>query len=137
MELDARINVLKRHHLRITDCRLDVLDYLISSGHAIATKDLEDHLSKYDRVTLYRTLNSFLDKGVIHSIPDDSGFARYGVCHETCSPQDHKHDHIHFKCNTCGNIECLSDYQVPEVSLKGYTVANIEMIINGTCKACS
>ncbi|MFT7231810.1 MAG: Fur family ferric uptake transcriptional regulator [Cyclobacteriaceae bacterium] len=137
MEIKGRIDILKHHNLRITDCRLDVLDFFISAGFAIATKDLEDAFTNYDRVTLYRTLNSFVKKGVIHAIPDDSGFARYGVCHDTCSPEDHKHDHMHFKCTSCGTIECIADHHVPEVVIPGYLIANIELIINGTCKDCN
>lgn len=129
-------NILKEHSLRVTDCRIDVLNAFIGSGHALSTRELEDNFSKYDRVTLYRTLHSFEEKGIIHSIPDDSGFARYGVCHETCGPEEHSHDHIHFKCVSCGNIECLPKHHAPEVKIPGYQVKDINMILTGICKEC-
>ncbi|WP_374987995.1 Fur family transcriptional regulator [Marinoscillum sp. MHG1-6] len=137
MELNVLKGILKQHDLRITDCRLDVLDFFIQSEHAISTRALETQFGQYDRVTLYRTINSFTDSGIIHSIPDDSGFARYGLCHETCNPKDHTHDHVHFKCIRCGQIECLPDHHVPTVSIPGYTIRNTELIINGICKSCN
>lgn len=133
MEIDPLESILKRRGLRITDCRLDVLDFFIVTDYAISTRELEDNFGQYDRV-LYRTLNSFVENGVIHSIPDDSGFARYGVCHETCSPKDHQHNHVHFKCLDCGSIECIQDYPTPEVKLSGYSVASSELILNRKCQ---
>ena len=67
---------LKGHNLRITDCRMDVLEVFLNSTHALSFSDLEADLDLYDRVTLYRTLNSFIEKGLLHRIPDDSGFGR-------------------------------------------------------------
>jgi Fur family ferric uptake transcriptional regulator len=128
--------LLKNHSLRITDCRIDVLDKFYRSTHALSFKDLEENLDDYDRVTLYRTLNSFIDKGLLHRIPNEDGFASYGLCREECTNTAHHHDHIHFKCNVCGHIECLSAYHVPRVELQGYEVAESNLIVNGVCKNC-
>ncbi|MDH5609865.1 MAG: transcriptional repressor [Cyclobacteriaceae bacterium] len=128
---------MKKHELRVTDCRRDVLHYFIDSGHALSTRELEETFGQYDRVTLYRTLNAFTEKGVIHSIPDSSGFARYGACHDTCGPGTHRHDHVHFKCEECGKIECIPSEQVPMVNLPGYTISESNLILAGTCEACN
>jgi Fur family ferric uptake transcriptional regulator len=76
--------LLKNHRLRITDCRIDVLEKFHNTDHALSFKDLEDELKDYDRVTLYRTLNSFIDQGLLHRIPNDSGVAAYGLCKWSC-----------------------------------------------------
>jgi Fur family ferric uptake transcriptional regulator len=115
---------------------MDVLDLFSKTTHALSTKDLEEELGDYDRVTLYRTLNSFIEQGVIHRIPDDSGVARYGMCHDTCLPHDHHHDHVHFKCDDCGQMECLSSYKVPRVEVPGYEIHDANLILTGLCKAC-
>jgi Fur family ferric uptake transcriptional regulator len=105
---------------------------------ALSQSDLENQFERYDRVTLYRTLNSFLDSGVIHKIPNATGVATYGLCHETCSPDHHDHNHIHFKCNQCGQIECLDDKVVPKVTVpKGYQIEAVNMIVDGLCAKCS
>lgn len=136
MNLEQRKAILKQHNLRVTDCRLDVLEFFKKATHALSTRELELAFDHYDRVTLYRTLSSFTETGIIHSIPDSSGHARYGLCHETCSSESHNHDHLHFKCDDCGNIECLEGYHVPVVQIPGYDIRNQELILNGTCKSC-
>ncbi len=128
--------VLKKHHLRITDSRIDVLERFYNTIHALSFKDLEDQLEGYDRVTLYRTLNSFIDQGIIHRIPNDTGSACYGICFETCTPEQHYHNHIHFKCIKCGYIDCLPDTHIPLIDLPGYEIIDSNLIINGICKDC-
>ena len=127
--------VLKNHALRVTDCRIDVLRYFLKQTRALTFKNLEEHLHAYDRVTLYRTLNSFTDHGILHKIPDDSGYASYGMCFKTCSASHHHHDHVHFKCMECGKIECLSAH-LPEIDLPGYQVQEANLIVNGICQNC-
>lgn len=131
-------DILKSHKLRITDCRLDVIEFFLKDKKALSQGDLEQQFTQYDRVTLYRTLNSFLESGILHKIPNSTGVATYGLCHETCSPKQHDHNHIHFKCNNCGQIECLDDKTVPSVSLPlGYQVETVNMIVDGICAQCA
>ncbi len=130
-------HVLKKHNLRVTDCRIDVLERFYSKKHALSMKVIETELEGYDRVTLYRTINSFIDKGVLHRIPDESGSASYGICAETCTAEKHSHNHVHFKCSRCGQIDCLSSYSVPVVDLPGYEISDSNLIINGVCKSCN
>ena len=138
MSREKLVTILKSHNLRITDCRLDVIDFFIKAKNALSRGDLEAQFKKYDRVTLYRTLNSFLDSGILHKIPNSMGIAAYGPCHETCSPEKHNHNHIHFKCNDCGQIECIEDEKVPNVSVPdGYQIESVNLIVDGVCAACA
>ncbi len=127
--------ILKNHKLRVTDSRMDVLEYFLTHKKALSFKDLEEKFSTYDRVTLYRTLNSFTENGVLHKIPDDSGFATFGVCYDTCSSDHHHHNHMHFKCNECGKIECVDEH-LPAIELPGYQIQEANLILNGICKSC-
>ena len=130
--------ILISHNLRVTDCRKNVLQFFLSSKAALSQGDLENQFTQYDRVTLYRTLHSFLDSGIIHQIPNSQGAAAYGLCHETCSPDHHDHNHLHFKCNNCGQIQCLNDKLVPEVALpEGYQIETVNMIVDGVCADCA
>ncbi|MEO9966854.1 MAG: transcriptional repressor [Reichenbachiella sp.] len=139
METRVRKEILKKHGLRVTDCRLDVLDLFINKSQALSQKDLEENLAAYDRVTLYRTLHSFIDSGVLHKIPNDSGIASYGICFDTCSPTKHHHDHLHFKCNTCGQLECIEEsVSLPNIRLpQDYKLGAVDVIVNGVCGTCS
>lgn len=127
---------LKKHALRITDCRMDVLEIFQNTTHALSFKYLENELREYDRVTLYRTLYSFIDKGMLHRIPNDSGATIYGLCSDDCTAEEHKHDHIHFKCEKCGSVECLPAFHVPKMSIPGYKIHSSDHIINGFCALC-
>jgi len=138
MMSDVNRDILKSHNLRVTDCRLDVIQFFLDSKGALSLGDLEGAYKNYDRVTLYRTLNSFLESGILHKIPNESGTATYGLCHDTCSPEQHTHNHIHFKCNTCGQIECLDDKEVPKVTVpEGYTMERVNLIVDGVCAQCT
>jgi len=128
--------LLKNHTLRITDSRIDVLEKFYRTNHALSFKDLGNEFGDYDRVTLYRTLNSFIEKGLLHRIPSDAGFASYGLCTTECTKSSHHHDHLHFKCNICGHIECFPDHHVPKVNLPGYEIEEQNLIVNGICKVC-
>ncbi len=128
-------SVLKNHKLRVTDTRMDVLEFFVKQNKALSFKDLEDRFSDYDRVTLYRTLNSFTENGVLHKIPDDSGFATYGVCYDTCSHDHHRHDHMHFKCKQCGEIKCIDEH-IPIISIPGFEIHEANMILTGVCPNC-
>jgi len=128
-------SILKSHKLSVTSVRVEVLEFFIREARTLSFRDLENEFKDSDRVTLYRTLNSFTERGVLHKIPDDSGFATYGLCHDTCDPEDHKHDHMHFKCNECGTIECL-ELNIPEVKVPGYQVTEANLILKGTCNNC-
>lgn len=137
MENELR-KILKNHQLRVTECRLAVMEYFIQSGNALSQGDLENHFTEFDRVTLYRTLHSFLESGILHQIPNESGAATYGLCHDTCTPDHHQHDHVHFKCNQCGQIECLDKQPVPQVKVpEHYLTERINVIVDGVCAKCS
>lgn len=127
--------VLKSHNLRITDGRIDILEFMFREKRTLSMKDLEGEFKSLDRVTLYRTLKTFTEHGLLHKIPDDSGFATYGICHDSCNSEKHYHDHIHFKCNECGVIECL-EQNVPTIKIPNYIIKEADLILRGVCKTC-
>ena len=131
-------STLKKHQLRITDCRMDVLEFFQQHHKALALKDLEERFQEYDRVTLYRTLHSFEENGLLHKIPGDSGSAVYGLCND-CEASSHHHNHMHFKCNNCGTTECIdTQFDVPVVNLpKNYQLTDMDVIVNGICESCN
>ncbi len=130
--------ILKSRGLRITDCRIDVMKHFQNHKGALSQGDLEVSLKGYDRVTLYRTLNSFLESGLLHKIPNESGKATFGLCSDSCSSEKHQDNHMHFKCNKCGQMECLDDREVPIVSVpSGYKMERINLIIDGICADCA
>lgn len=128
--------IIKNHDLRLTDGRIDILTFFMNSSKALSVKDVEINFKDLDRVTLYRTLNTFEEHGILHKIPDEGGSVVYGLCYDTCDCESHHHNHIHFKCQICQKIECL-DLKIPSVSVPGYVVSEANLILNGICLNCN
>lgn len=130
--------ILKQQKIRQTDCRRGVLEEFVEKGHALSQPDLEKALgTNYDRVTIYRTLSLFLDKGLIHKVLDDAGVMKYALCAETCSDEEHRHEHVHFKCIRCGLTTCFEEIELPHFRLpEGYSVQESNLLLQGICKEC-
>ncbi|SHL86587.1 Fur family transcriptional regulator, ferric uptake regulator [Chitinophaga jiangningensis] len=130
--------LLKDSKLSVTETRVKILELFMKSNGALEHSDIETQTGQsFDRVTVYRTLQTFLDKGIIHKIPTTDTSVRYAVCKSECTEHDHHDHHVHFKCESCGNTTCLDETNIPEISLpKGYAMHNVEVVVSGVCKTC-
>lgn len=130
--------VLKNFKLRTTPSREAILQLFLRKSYALAHGDIENEMpSDVDRVTVYRTLKTFLDRGLIHKVLDDSGSLKYALCKEACTDTHHHHDHVHFKCTVCGQTQCLAT-DIPPVKLpRGFNAREVNVLIQGTCEKCS
>lgn len=130
-------NTLKQHQLRNTTCREEVISLFHKKAIALSHSDLESNLGDmFDRVTLYRTLKTFVEKGILHKVLDDSGL-RYALCKQECSEHGHRHDHVHFKCLQCGETNCLEETHIPALKLpEGYNASEVNLLIQGVCPQC-
>jgi Fur family transcriptional regulator, ferric uptake regulator len=139
MTIDRQIQeLLKRNQLSVTGSRTRILELFLSQAGALAHGDIEKKTGeKFDRVTIYRTLQTFVDKGIIHTIPTADNSIRYALCKDECVEGHHHDHHVHFVCKQCGNTVCLDEVTVPDVKLpKGYQSTQIEVVVNGVCKDC-
>jgi len=68
--LEKRLEELK---IKPTTMRLLVLKILVEAGSAISLSDLEAKFERADKATLYRTLKTFENNKLIHSIDDGTG----------------------------------------------------------------
>lgn len=133
------VQTLKSFNLRHTNGREEVLELFLQAGHALSHGDIEHGLGPdHDRVTIYRTLRTFLDKGILHKVLDDEGNPKYAMCRDNCAHGHHHHDHVHFKCEACGQTTCLDQVLIPEVSLPmGYAPKELNLLIQGVCSDCT
>lgn len=138
--MQAQIDdILKRNQLSVTGSRKRILELFLDSKGALAHGDIEKKTGeKFDRVTVYRTLQVFLEKGIIHNIPTADNSIRYALCTNDCSGGHHHDNHVHFVCSSCGDTTCLADVTVPLVKLPvGFVPEDYQMVVRGTCQACS
>jgi Fur family transcriptional regulator, ferric uptake regulator len=136
--MNTSFQILKDFKLRSTPSRASILEAFLTHNFALSHSDVEkDVPASFDRVTVYRTLKTFLDKGLIHKVLDDEGGIKYALCSEACSTAHHHHEHVHFKCTQCGQTNCLQ-IEIPSVKLpKGYQAKEVNLLIQGVCEKCS
>lgn len=137
---DNAATILRKNQLSITDSRKAILEIFQDNDGALAHADIEKKAKElFDRVTIYRTLQTFVEKGIIHTIPTADNSVRYALCKDDCSSTGHHHDnHVHFVCDVCSRTYCLDHVTIPNVSLpNGFTQKQTDLIISGKCDRCS
>ena len=60
--------LLRTRNLKATELRLVLLKIISSFNKAVSYQEIQNSLIKFDRVTLYRTLNTFVERGILHKI---------------------------------------------------------------------
>lgn len=128
---------LIKFSIKPTAMRLLVLEYMYQHSYAVSVSDIENDFDKVDRITLYRTLKTFEDHKLIHSIDDGTGIPKYAICQEgcMCGPQD---AHVHFHCDACKLTYCLPDLHIPSLALpQHFEAAQLTMTVRGKCANCT
>ena len=127
---------LQSRNIKPTAMRLLILQVLTDQKTAISLPELENKLEKADKATLYRTLKTFQDNKLIHSIDDGTGSVKYALCQETC--ECHPEDlHVHFLCTKCEKTFCLNDISIPNLNLpKDFYLESVNMAVKGVCSNC-
>ncbi|PWH85695.1 Fur family transcriptional regulator [Brumimicrobium oceani] len=133
------VEILKKKKLRVTPFRKEVLDVFLKNEHAISIQDIEDALVEFDRITLYRTIKSFTNKGVIHEIVMPGDVKKLALCDGVCDHDSglHEHNHIHFQCRLCSEVYCVEVDELPKIEVPGFTIEEQEIQAKGICAKCS
>ena len=131
-------DILKQNRLSVTGSRLRILEFFLANGNALSHADIEKNAAEsFDRVTIYRTLQTFVEKGIIHLIPTTDNSIKYALCKNDCAAGHHHDNHVHFICDECSKTICLDDVNIPVVKLpKGFTPQHAEMVVTGICGEC-
>ena len=129
-------DVLKSKGISITPFRIAVLEVFYKYNNAISLSVLSKELKESNRITLYRTLKIYKEKGIIHEIAMGSDEVRYAIC-SGCATQNHQHQHVHFKCDSCDIVYCLEIETFPVIKAEGFMFNELEIQSTGVCKECS
>jgi len=134
------IDLLNGAGLRRTPVRVGVLVILARSQRPLDVPGILAKLPRHtDAVTVYRTLNTFTRKKLVHRVRGEDRSWRYAMGDARQKPQ---HQHPHFVCEECGKVECLSDAAIPASFVRslgvshGYTVSYSEVVLHGVCPRC-
>ncbi|WP_281638083.1 Fur family transcriptional regulator [Flavobacterium marginilacus] len=128
------IAILKENELKITQNRLDVLAIFLGSEKAFSLLDLEKILDeKHDRSSIFRSLQTYTEKGILEKFCNASGTSIYVFNH-------HKPDcngKSHFKCKDCDNVVSLPNLPIEYLQLLGKNkMETMNLLIEGTCENC-
>ena len=132
--------LLKQCALRRTPVRAGVLDILLKGSRPLGAVEILEKLPPHtDAVTVYRTLNTFTEKNVIHRVRGEDRVWRYAIGDTNDSAAHH---HPHFVCESCGKVECLKGAEIPHDFVKTlgvgprYEIHYPEVVLHGTCPKC-
>lgn len=116
-----------------------MLETLDRATDPMSVPQILSKLRSVDTVTVYRTLNTFVRKKLVHRIRGEDRGWLYALSDDSATPQ---HQHPHFVCDDCGRVECLEDARIPpgligEMRIdSGYRVSYPEVVLHGICPKC-
>lgn len=130
--------ILENNKVKPTAMRLLVLQFLLSKKVAVTLSDIENAFAKADRTTLYRTIKTFENKGIVHQIDDGTAITKYALCEQDCSCEIETDLHLHFHCNNCNETICLTEHKIPQIKVPdGFVSENVNLVVKGICDKCS
>lgn len=136
--MEKVIQLLESRGVRPTAMRLMTYKRLAELKVAASLGDLEKDFQISERSTLFRTMKTFEDKGVVHQIEDGTGVAKYALCEEGCECEVGSDLHLHFHCYSCDETVCLTEHKIPKINLPdGYIAEDINLVVKGICEKCS
>lgn len=129
-------NTLRDRGLRATPKRLEMLTLIANYGSAIPYATIQKNFKNYDRVTLYRTIKTLVDSGIIHKASVNSDDIYYAMCKHHCSQSGHHHRHVHFKCTSCLKVSCLDVVAPVKIDIPKVVIQQVDIEVSGLCEKC-
>ena len=132
MGKQSATEILKQYEQRTTNGRVALLQLLMDSPKAFALSEIEKLLSiSIDRVTIYRTINTFEAVGLVTKMVDCKGVCLYMFNHKDHSDLS---THPHFRCKVCGRIVCLPGLPHSYLQkLEQYKIDEMYFLMEGVC----
>lgn len=125
---------LKQKRIRPSYQRLKVLEYLHEiQGHPTVEEifgALTPEIPTLSKATIYNTLHTFVDAGLVRVISIDDAEMRYDIILS---------NHGHFKCDACGSIFnfAIDIDHFPIDGLKQFQIHEKNVFFKGLCPNCA
>ena len=86
-------HLLTAAHLRCTPGRASILEVLLTTATPVTWKDIASKIGKgkLDKVTIYRTLDRFVEVGLVHKAYMNKRAWHYELAHNCTQNQCHPH----------------------------------------------
>ena len=121
--------------LRCTPQRFAVMAFLADCHRHPTAAEIFHAVNRADprssRATTYNNLRDLVQAGLVREVAVEGRAARFDVKHDR---------HHHFICDSCGNVEDLDWFDVPQPasrSLGKRRIRDCELIFRGLCTRCA
>ena len=136
--LDSQVGkMLKAAKLYRTECRMAILKVLLKAEKPLSQGQIALGLGKNrpNKVTIYRTLESFCDVGLVHKVFVHERAVHFELGNRCTAAQCHPH----FTCKSCGATRCLTGLSIPIVKglKKGFVLHRQQVQLEGLCPTCA
>ncbi len=137
MKSSQERTILEKFEIQPTQNRQTILSIFLKNSGPLDTQFILDELNKkktnMDRVTVFRTINSFVDSKLLNKLEFNEGKSRYEL-----TTQKHHH---HLICNTCDVVVCVDECGISEVEKRieqeaGFKTATHRVEFFGICRNC-
>ncbi|UCC97987.1 MAG: transcriptional repressor [Phycisphaerales bacterium] len=136
LDMQAR-TMLKAAALYCTQGRVAILKVLLKAGRPLSQDQIARRSGpgRFDKVTIYRTLESLLKVGLVHKAFMDKRAWHFELAHNCTESQCHPH----FTCTSCGDTHCLTEISLPMAKSphKGFVIHRQQVRLEGLCPACA
>lgn len=131
--------LLRRHRLKITEGRIEVLKLLSLSKAPLSVEQIVKKSKKIDRANVYRNVEIFLKEGIVREVPLHHSHQHI----EFNLPKTNHHHHI--ICRKCSSVEEVSscglnsnlEKKILKNSTMFKTLDDHSLDFYGLCKLCA
>lgn len=130
--------ILHRKGIKPTANRILVMKELTKASHPVNLADMEASLEfSMDKASIFRVLELFAEKDVVHVIEDGSRSLKYELCHSG-GKHSIADQHAHFYCEHCKETYCIETASVPMIDIpEGFAPHSVNYVIKGICPKCN
>ena len=135
---ERALEQIRKAGLRRTKAREWILGILLEADRPLTHQQISAELTAVDsdKVTLYRTLNTLKESGLVHAVQGIGGtllFCANPVASVSCPG-----NHAHFQCRGCGAMQCIEAQKLPRIVMtRGAQVEAKQLVAFGLCPVCA
>ena len=127
--------LLIQHDIKPTANRIVIIKTLAMADGPLSLSELEQIILTIDKSNIFRALNIFKEKHLVHVIEGAEG-AKYELC-RSHHPLHDEDLHPHFYCECCQKTFCLDNITLPQVEIpKGFIAHSVNLMVKGICADC-
>lgn len=132
--MNTHIDLLKKHNLKATPQRLEILATIAKHGHITIDNlyaEIKDKFSSISLATIYKNINSMTEEKLLSEVKIPNSKSVYEIV---------KDGHAHLKCEVCGEITDMvidsEEIFKPISSEYNFKIHHSDVIISGVCQKC-